>query len=711
MIGIGIDTGGTCTDAVVYDVEKKKILACGKSQTTHEKLEIGIGNSVSKLPRKYVEQADYISLSTTLATNACVEGKGGRAALVFVGVDQRTVQNTYEKYGFENMDNMIFLDGDAKRGAEPEWSSFEKLVRDTFDVWDSVAVAQIYPKENNGAYEKQVERIVKAHYDVPVICAYELFSDVNVIQRGSSALLNARLISVIREFLEAVKTVLREQRIELPLVIMRSDGSLMSEEFALYHPVETLLCGPAASVKGGAELAEQKNALIIDMGGTTSDIAFIKDGQPMRATDGVQVGSWRTFVKGLFVDTFGLGGDSQVCYNGEHLYLGERRVIPLSQLAHQYSRIVDYLKKLSNRLHGHSKPLHEHLVLMKDISGNNKFSKEEQQLCENLKGNPLPLEEAAAGIGRDLYNVDFERLEREGVILRSGLTPTDIMCIKGDLAMYDSEAAACALKFLAITLKKDPGILADQIYDLVKEKLYCNLVRILLEDYYRGKGKYAYTESLDRLVHESYRMKVKRMQPQKDDMTGGSMDEGVPFDNFFMADFHTDAALIGVGAPTHVFLPDVAKLLGAPCVIPEYAGVTNALGALLGDICVYDNLHIEAIYEMIDHLQDSGGLAEETGGEGQVEKSDKDSDDDREDGFGFRVYAQECPRIFTEYADAVAYAKEQLYVRAEKKAYERGAVEICGAEYEIDESRPELNYGSVFMGADVRIRLLGRIHK
>ena len=78
MIGIGIDTGGTYTDAVIYDLNEKKILSSAKSLTTKSKLETGILNALSQLSTAHVQRADFIALSTTLATNACVESKGGR---------------------------------------------------------------------------------------------------------------------------------------------------------------------------------------------------------------------------------------------------------------------------------------------------------------------------------------------------------------------------------------------------------------------------------------------------------------------------------------------------------------------------------------------------------------------------------------------------------------------------------------------------------
>ena len=98
-LGIGIDTGGTYTDAVIYDFESQAILGTAKSRTTHNDLTIGILGAIDNLPLPLVQQAEVISLSTTLATNACVENKGGRAKLIFFGVTARFWSNTARNMG------------------------------------------------------------------------------------------------------------------------------------------------------------------------------------------------------------------------------------------------------------------------------------------------------------------------------------------------------------------------------------------------------------------------------------------------------------------------------------------------------------------------------------------------------------------------------------------------------------------------------------
>ena len=99
-IAIGIDTGGTCTDAVAYDYSENRVLAKGKTLTTREDLSVGIARALDTLPQAYIRDASLVSLSTTLATNACVEGKGARAKLVLFGMtdelmDRLKVEETY----------------------------------------------------------------------------------------------------------------------------------------------------------------------------------------------------------------------------------------------------------------------------------------------------------------------------------------------------------------------------------------------------------------------------------------------------------------------------------------------------------------------------------------------------------------------------------------------------------------------------------------
>ena len=189
-----------------------------------------------------------------------------------------------------------------------------------------------------------------------------------------------------------------------------------------------MLCGPAASILGGMELSKNsdgtiRDSIIVDMGGTTTDISLVKNSRPVRARDGISIGNWKTFVKGVFIDTFGLGGDSAVRHEGPGFKIEKDRVIPLSLLAKQYPQIKLKLNELLlSNLH-HSKPIHEFYTLVKDITDKQGWTEEEKNFCRALMKGPLMLREAAEALNTDIYRMDVRRLEAEGIVLRAGPHP------------------------------------------------------------------------------------------------------------------------------------------------------------------------------------------------------------------------------------------------------------------------------------------------
>ncbi len=571
-IGIGIDTGGTYTDAVIYDFDSQQMLSSVKALTTKEDLSVGIGNALDGLPSELLKKAELIALSTTLATNACVENKGGRAKLLFIGVDKWVVSWVGRDYGLPDVEEIFFLDGKSSPQGEvlrePDWGTFLKASKEWIKDACAVGVVEIDAMDNNAILENTARELITGEYDVPVICGHDLSADLNSVKRGSSILLNARLVPLITDFLSATRSALKKRSMDVPVVIVRSDGTLMSEKFATHRPVETLLCGPAASAMGGLALGKERDCLIIDMGGTTTDIAMIRDGVSRKVTGGITVGKWSTFVRGLFVDTFGLGGDSAVRFDDSgHIQLQPTRLIPLSVAADRWLVVTEKLRRLVSARKTHSLPIHEFFCLIKDVSDGSSYTAKEIAFCRALKSAPLSLTEAAEAIGTDIYNLDVHRLEEEGVVMRCGLTPTDIMHIKGDFVRFNVEAARLGAEFVSSCIDVSLDALLDLVYDTVKKTLYRNIVRVLLEERYPSFKNGGTDSMLETLISESWEMAKN----------GSAQD-------FLRFGFRTPAALVGIGAPIHIFLPDVARALGTRCVVPEHAGVANALGAILGNI-------------------------------------------------------------------------------------------------------------------------------
>ena len=240
-IGIGIDTGGTCTDAVVYDFKNQKILAFSKTHTTKDDYSRGIGRALDKLPRELVDKAEVIALSTTLATNACVENKGGRAKLVMFGIDRSTVCKVGSEYGLSIDDSICFIDSKTKPSGkivkEPDWGNFKDKIQERFSECEALGLVEMYANKSGAWFEKNAKELIEEALGIPAICGHKLFTENNIVKRGASAYLNARLIPVIENFLKAVKKALNEREIKAPFVIVRSDGSLMTKNFTFKRPV------------------------------------------------------------------------------------------------------------------------------------------------------------------------------------------------------------------------------------------------------------------------------------------------------------------------------------------------------------------------------------------------------------------------------------------------------------------------------------------
>ncbi len=660
MIGIGIDTGGTYTDAVVYDMEEQKVLSAGKALTTKSELEIGIAAALDALDQTYVAQAEMLVLSTTLATNACVENKGSRARLLMIGADPSSIRNQGEvfgAYGFQDADSITYLDGKPENlfhePLKPDWEALKKRIPRDYGDCDAVGVVQLFPTANGGRFEKEAKKVFAQCTDIPVTTAYDMFDQVDVLKRGAGTLLNARLIPLIEEFLVAVKNVMRERHMDMPIAIIRSDGSQMSETLARECPVETLLSGPAASAVGGSVVAREDNAMIVDMGGTTTDVALIQDKNPVTADTGISIGRWKTMVKGLFVDTFVLGGDSAVRFEDGELYLDTRRVIPLSVLAQEYPQVIPKLRALAGEMRTHTRMLHEFFVLQKDIEGKTGYTEEEQEICRALKDGPLMMEDFAKATHQQIYFLHTKRLEDEGIIIRSGITPTDMMVIKGDFTLYDPEAARLALQFVERNIEASAEEIPDLIYDLVDRCLYSNLVRILIQKQFPRKEDLGTSEEIEDLIACSYENAKSG--------TGGE---------WIRMPFQTDLPIIGVGAPIHIFLPRVAKLLGTRAIIPENAAVANALGAIASRIVTRVSVTVKAEYE------------------GTRFK-------------GFSVYEGSDRKMFEKYQEAENFARDLAVRQVIQKARLQGASEHPQVKVSVTEVRNRAVGANMFFESTV----------
>lgn len=590
---IGIDTGGTCTDAVLYDPSANRVLGQSKAPTTHDDLTLGILRALDGLDAGLFPQVAAVGLSTTLATNACVEGKFRRTRLLLMGIDRKGVEKYGAEYGFTDPDELRYLACRTTIGGqvleEPDWEALRRNAREWFAGAECCVACEIHGMRNGSVLERKAAAVIQAETGLPALCASQSFSGLSCLERAASAVLNAGLLPVTQDFLSAVAAAFRERGVRAPVYIVRSDGRRMGFAYTAEHAAETLLSGPAASALGGGVLTGCGRAVVVDIGGTTTDIALIENGEPLLSSDGIRIGKWKTQVRGLAAASFALGGDSAIRWN-EHgeLRIGPDRVRPLCVLAAEHPAILPVLRSQMRDAPAHTLPLHEFLILERKNWRALGLPAEDAALCEELECDPLSLQQAADALGVDKYQLRTARLERQGVLLRAGLTPTDLMHVRGDFSAYEREASTLALGFAAASLHTAPETLCRRVYDHISREVFCAVLQMLLEhgsQHFRDHGIGSGVRELFRLQWEQSRH-------------GG----GSPL---LHCGLGTSAALIGIGGPVRLFLPAVAEALGTECIIPECAPTANAVGAAAGRSSV--SVHAEIRPHGLDPLNANAG--------------------------------------------------------------------------------------------------------
>ena len=647
-IGLGLDTGGTYTDGVLYQYQDNQILQKAKALTRKEDLKAGILEVLDQMSPDLLAEAELVSLSTTLATNACVEGKGCRAKLVLIGFDQRILERYGAESGLPDTGQILFIEGGHQQSGEParlpDWAVLTDAVNKQDQQTDAYAVVELWGVRNP-AYENQARDMIRRLSDKPVVCGHEITGELNSLKRAASALLNARLLPLISEFLDAIKYSLNERNINAPMVIVRGDGSLMSESFARLKPVETLLCGPAASIAGGMNLTSQKDAVIVDMGGTTSDLATVRGGQPELAAGGARVGAFQTGIYSVHIHTAGLGGDSMIRHSKNTvLTIGPRRAVPLSWAAWRWPSVIERLQAIKSKEQQHTQPLSEILFLIKkpDIAS---LSVEERRLCEALADGPLDIAELASKSKSSIYSIPAERLEKEGIMMRSALTPTDIMHIDGGYRPWSTKAATLAADIMAFQIGISRRQLIRQVQDMIRETLYKHIIEMMLAyEYADLKPGFQPDDTFYKLSEKSFRETASLESNLVMDHLGlpGKQDKSA---YFLTARPKLHVPLIGIGAPVHLYLPDVAAALGTECIIPEHAEVANAVGAVTSHIKVEETVLIKPVYS-------PGGIT------------------------GYQAYAADNSRSFTSYDLALIWAKDEADQQARLMAKRRGAKKV-----------------------------------
>ncbi|NNL77115.1 MAG: DUF1638 domain-containing protein, partial [Desulfobacterales bacterium] len=418
-LGLGIDAGGTYTDTVIYDLGQNKTVCKSKSLTTRWDFTVGISEALSQLDQEKLRQVEMVSLSTTLATNAIVEGEGQKVGMIIMPAYGRLYPDEIPYEPKTVISGQLEISG--KEICSVDEMEVKRVVRRMVEQEEVKAFAVSgYAGSINPAHELLVKQIVRDESGLFVTCGHELSGILNFKTRAYTAMWNARIVPRLAKLLLDLEKVLQKLDLLAPIVVVKGDGTLMSAKMAKERPVETILSGPAASVAGARHLTGLKNALVVDMGGTTTDTAMLEDGAVSVCATGSDVGGQKTHVKALEIRTTGLGGDSIIQWDKGRFYIGPRRVAPIAWLGAMHPGWDRALAFLDMRLDQYAESTQSMQILVLNGSTKNLvLTPQEEKIVTLLKRRPFSISELVKHTGVLLQkSLRLGRLEENFFIQR-----------------------------------------------------------------------------------------------------------------------------------------------------------------------------------------------------------------------------------------------------------------------------------------------------
>ncbi len=655
-LGIGIDTGGTFTDIVLFDLTAGRLVRKAKTPTTHGDYTVCIGKAFEALAATPAEVGALkrVALSTTLATNSVAENRVHPTALVIEPGDVR-LPPEFHPYLAVLKSQIGF---DAEEVVPVSEREVLEKTRALAEAVDGFAVSG-YASTRNPAHEQQIAALLRRAHGKPVVLGSELTHRLNFMQRAQAAALNAGLLPVILEWIAAVKLILARHAIACPLYIVKGDGSLMEEGEAVQRPVQTLFSGPAASLQGGVFLSREGDAVVVDVGGTTTDIGRVRGGRAPLKAGGILINNRQIAVDGLDIATFGLAGDSRLRRLGETRYrFVNERALPFCRARERYPMLsLDALEaELSERWHFGDLELIE-LVALDELrlgrADADALPEGQRWLVERLRRGPQRLqslvqalaqagEEARGAAGTVVGRADSEDASRSGpdpratgsgvtgsgvtgsgatgngslgedvqellrkrLAVRIALTPTDVYCAQGHAPSFAAADARKAAALYARMADQSPAEFLRMLAETVRFQ-----ATGLLAGYLAGFDPPLEQDgpALGRLVAlllaagAGETAEQGGAPPQRGAVERSRTTQAASGPTLAL-DPHCPVVLVGAGAP--VLYADAPATLRRRMVSPGDGDVANALGAITTRFLLRESVSIEPVkrggVELYDH--------------------------------------------------------------------------------------------------------------
>ncbi len=320
---IGLDVGGTHTDVVLLGengVEREI-----KVPTDHADLFNTVLSGLEKvsagIDHKEIERA---VLSTTLTTNAIVQNKTALAGMIVSGgpgIDPGNYRTNEHYYCVSGS-----IDHRGRETEPIDSNRIEKIGNQLLK--DGVRLLGVVSKFSvrNPAHELQIKKILGDSFE-KFFLGHAVSGKLNFPRRIATTYINAAVYPIHKDFFEAVRRSLAHKGFSMPIHILKADGGTMNFESSLDYPGQTILSGPAASVMGSIAFATAgEENLVLDIGGTTTDMSILMDRTPLLNPLGIGLGPYKTIIRSLETLSIGIGGDSRVRVEDGELKIGPERI-------------------------------------------------------------------------------------------------------------------------------------------------------------------------------------------------------------------------------------------------------------------------------------------------------------------------------------------------------------------------------------------------
>ncbi|MCL2862495.1 MAG: hydantoinase/oxoprolinase family protein [Methanimicrococcus sp.] len=543
---LGIDAGGTYTDAVLIREDDGVVVEAGKALTTYPDPIGGIKAAIKILDFEKLKEVNVVSLSTTLSTNTILENKGFPVALIMVGEYQ--IPDILPAQMYCIVDGGHDSNGEELNPLDVE--SVRLFAEKYKDKVAAFAVSSLFSMRN-ADHELRVKKEILELTGLPVVCGHELSQDLGAYERAVTAFLNAQLIPITYSFTKSIVTEMEEIGMNATLLMLKCDGSAVSIEEALEKPIETIFSGPAASLMGAAYLSGLKTCAMIDIGGTSTDVALLMDGLPEMDESGAVVGGWSTRVKAVRMETVATGGDSHVYTTddpNQRIYLGPLRVMPLCRAAVLYPGFLDKLKatKLPPRKYISQYILPSVFYIKTDFPPI-EMTRLEELIYDIIDSDaPVSWSDMFERLDKKMpMSSVLEALVKKRLIQPIGFTPTDALHILGEYSEWKAEASVIGAQKVDRLTHMTPEEFALYTKRRVAENMSASLIEYLVP----GISK----RDVEKVLSGRYHTK-----------------------------FAVSIPIVLIGGPSKAYAEEIGKLIQGEILTPKFSDVGNAVGSLVG---------------------------------------------------------------------------------------------------------------------------------